>query len=94
MLVEHHIKYKEIHGVDETVWMEIGEHISLHKRLRKENKCKIPVDILNNISKKANQRTNKYKQWKKEYDRKNRPDVRFIEFFEGNNGYRLPLIKE
>lgn len=25
VLVEHHIKYKEIHGIDETIWMEQSE---------------------------------------------------------------------
>ena len=80
MLIEHHVKYKEIHGLDETVWMEKSEHDKLHKRLRKEGKCKIPVDVLNNISKKANQRTKKYKLWKKEYDRQKRPIVEFIDF--------------
>ncbi len=43
MLVEHHIKYKEIHGVDETIWVEKGEHNKLHKRLKKEGGWNIPV---------------------------------------------------
>jgi len=61
VLIEHHIKYKEIHGIDETVWMERSEHSKLHRRLRREGKCKIPVDELNTIAIKANQRTLKYK---------------------------------
>ena len=34
-LIEHHTKYKEIHGVDETVWITRSEHSKLHIRLRK-----------------------------------------------------------
>lgn len=56
-LVEHHVKYKEIHGVDETVWLSHGEHQKLHHRLRMEGKCNVPVDELEKISKKAYQRT-------------------------------------
>jgi hypothetical protein len=33
-LIEHHVKYKEIHGVDETIWMTRSEHLLLHARLR------------------------------------------------------------
>jgi len=60
-LIEHHIKYKEIHGVDETVFMSRGEHKKLHCRLRKEGKCNISVSSLQKISTKAAQRTQKYK---------------------------------
>ena len=56
-LVEHHIKYLEIHDVDETVWLTRGEHKKLHNRLRREGKCKIPVDELNKISQAAHDRT-------------------------------------
>jgi len=52
-LIEHHIKYKEIHGVDETVWMTVSDHRKLHNRLRREGKCKIPIDELRGIAKKA-----------------------------------------
>lgn len=62
MLVEHHVKYKEIHGVDETVWIDKGKHIVLHRRLRREGKCRIPIDQLNKISKRAYARTKKGKE--------------------------------
>ena len=63
VLIEHHIKYKEIHGYDETVWMERGEHTKLHNRLRREGKCNIPVNELNKISTPAFQRTRKSKEY-------------------------------
>ena len=62
VLVEHHIKYIELHGIDETVWLDKGDHIALHKRLRKESKCKVTPDELNKISKKAYLRTRKGKE--------------------------------
>ena len=70
MLVEHHIKYKELHGVDETVWMEAGKHKTLHNRLRREGKCNVPVDILQKISRKAQSRTDKCKERNKNYIKK------------------------
>lgn len=65
VLVEHHIKYKEIHGADETIWIEQGEHLRLHRRLRKEGKCNIPVEELTIISRRANGRTEKTKSRKR-----------------------------
>ena len=66
-LVEHHTKYKEIHGVDETVWLTDSEHKKLHKKLRREGGCKIPVDELRRISKSAYARTEKGKHVHKLY---------------------------
>jgi hypothetical protein len=57
-MVYHHIKYKEIHGVDEVVMMEPSEHKKLHCRLRKEGRCNIPSSILREISNRANQPRN------------------------------------
>lgn len=59
-IVEHHTKYKELHGYDETKFMSHGEHVSLHARLRRENKCNIPSQDLEKISKKASIRCDKY----------------------------------
>ena len=50
VLVRHHVKYKEIHGVDVVVLMEQSEHKKLHNRLRREGKCNIPVSELKKIS--------------------------------------------
>jgi len=55
--VQHHIKYKEIHGIDEIVLMPRGEHRALHNKLRKEGKCKICIDELHKIALRAHQRT-------------------------------------
>lgn len=70
-LIEHHIKYKEIHGYDETVWMTRSEHKLLHLRLRKEGQCNVPVDRLAEISMKANRRTEKYRKYASEYSKQN-----------------------
>lgn len=59
MLVQHHTKYQEIHGEDKIVMMENGEHQKLHRRLRKEGKCNIPVAELTKISNVAHGRTDK-----------------------------------
>ena len=56
MDIIHHTKYKEIHGEDETVVMDFGEHQKLHKRLRREGKCTISIDELGKISRKAGER--------------------------------------
>lgn len=57
--IEHHSKYKEMHGFDETTWMTKSEHKKLHARLRKSGKCNVPVDELRRISKIAHSRTKK-----------------------------------
>jgi hypothetical protein len=62
MLVNHHTKYKEIHGKDEIVLMEKGEHAALHYRLRKCGKCTVPVKQLFKISMTAQRREIKKKQ--------------------------------
>lgn len=55
--VHHHVKYKEIHGVDEIVLMTTSEHRLLHNRLRREGICKIPPDELEIISHHARSRS-------------------------------------
>lgn len=64
MLVEHHIKYKEIHGVDKTTWMTMSEHKLLHLSLRRNGKCNIPSETLRVISNKAHSRTKKTKEYR------------------------------
>lgn len=64
-LIEHHIKYREIHGVDETVWMTKSEHTLLHNRLRREGKCNIPADELHKIADRAHDRTDKVRKKRK-----------------------------
>lgn len=72
VLVEHHVKYKEIHGMDETVWLTKSEHMKLHARLRKEGKCKIPVNDLNKISMHAYHRTQKAEYANQIYEQQER----------------------
>ena len=71
-MVEHHVKYKEIHGVDETVWMTRSEHALLHLRLRRENKCEISPEEMRVISNRAGSRTGKAKISTQEWCLKNR----------------------
>lgn len=66
-VVEHHTKYKEIHGIDETLWMTPSEHRNLHNRLRNEGKCNISSEELTKISIAACERTEKSKQQRREY---------------------------
>lgn len=62
-LVEHHTKYREIHGEDKTVFITNSEHVMLHRRLRREGKCNIPVKDLAKISNNAYKRTEKYNKY-------------------------------
>lgn len=62
-LIEHHTKYKEIHGEDKTVFIPVGNHVSIHRRLRKEGKCNISPKELYEISQSAFRRTEKYRHY-------------------------------
>ena len=66
-IIQHHVKYKEIHGVDKIVMMTHSEHRLLHNRLRKEGKCNISSYELNKISVAANHRTSKTREYQKNY---------------------------
>lgn len=66
-LVQHHIKYKEIHGYDDVVWITAREHRLLHNRLRREGKCNVPGTTLREISKTAYSRTDTSKEQRKKY---------------------------
>ena len=67
MLVHHHVKYKEIHGVDEVVLMEKGEHTRLHNRLRREGKCNILSEDLHKLSVSAYMRREDVRKRLREY---------------------------
>ena len=93
-LIEHHVKYKEIHGYDETVWMTHSEHRELHIRLRNEGKCNVPVDELRKIAISAHDRTDRCKIIKRKYEKETRchksftkalmPNIEFCEFIRYN----------
>lgn len=78
-LIEHHTKYREIHGVDETIWMTRSEHKMLHNRLRGEKKCKISGPELAKIARKASHRTVKQKLNKLVYKHKFEGNIRFTD---------------
>ena len=67
IMTEHHTKYKEIHGYDETVFMSESDHRLLHRKLREEGKCNIPVEEMKKISIAAYQRTSKGRENGKKY---------------------------
>lgn len=69
LLIEHHTKYKEIHGVDESLWMTPSEHRNLHNLLRREGKCNVPSEELKKISLQAARRTEKHKEYLREYEK-------------------------
>lgn len=70
-MVEHHTHYKELHGYDETVWMERGDHIRLHNKLRRIGKCNIRANVLSKIAAKAHQRTEKCRKRDRLYKKTN-----------------------
>lgn len=66
--VQHHTKYKEIHGYDEIIMMDRSEHQKLHIKLRHENKCNISVDKLHQISVAAYRRSVESRLDKQEFE--------------------------
>ena len=68
-LEQHHIKYKEIHGVDEIVMLTPSEHKELHRRLRREGKCNVPADELAKISHRAHRRSPRSKAWVAKFEK-------------------------
>jgi len=66
-MLQHHVKYEEIHGVDEIVLLTYREHKKLHNRLRREGKCNIPAEELDKIVCKAASRSPNKKEHNKMY---------------------------
>lgn len=67
--ITHHVKYEEIHGVDETVQIPLDVHQKLHRQLREEGNCNISPTELKKISTAASNRSPKTINQKKEYHR-------------------------
>lgn len=88
MLVAHHVRYKELHGVDEVVMIEKGEHKRLHHRLRQEGKCNVSVDTLRRISYAARNRSEYSKDGKAEYHKKSMQPIYFNETLMKNVGHQ------
>lgn len=86
MLVQHHTKYKEIHGVDEIVLMRCGEHIKHHNRLRKAGCCKIPPDVTHD----AHLRSPKHKETTKRYTSNHQRKIKFY----NSVGENVRLVEE
>lgn len=75
-MVEHHVKYKELHGVDETVWMTVREHKLLHMKLRREGKCTVSSGKLKKISGAARNRTQKVRDYARKRYEENIEEIR------------------
>lgn len=76
-LMQHHVKYKEIHGYDEIVIMGYSEHRKLHNKLRREGRCKSPVELLHKVTKTAYARSPKGMQLRRAYKKEHRKTIRF-----------------
>lgn len=83
-LIEHHTKYREIHCIDESIWMTSSEHRSLHNRLRKEGKCNIHPEELTNISLRANKRGKRFLNSILEYDKTEKKKLYRHEYYKEN----------
>jgi len=68
MMVEHHIKYKEIHGYDETIWITKSEHNKINHRILFPEVSK---EELKKISHMAQERTTKRRKYKRIYSKNN-----------------------
>lgn len=83
-LIEHHTKYKDIHGSDETVWMTRSEHRNLHIRIRKEGKCNVSPEELANISLKVNKKGERFLNRIKEYDKTEKKKIYRYKYYREN----------
>lgn len=75
IMVQHHTKYIELHGVDEVVEMSRSDHELLHRRLRREGMCDVPVDELRRISVAAKNRGDKHKACMEVYRAEHREQI-------------------
>lgn len=62
-LIKHHVKYEELHGVDEVVLMTRSEHKKLHNKLRNEGKCNLLPNEIAKYSKAASGRDGTVKKY-------------------------------
>ena len=84
MLVQHHKRYKEIHGEDEIVMMDFVEHRELHKHLREEGKCTVPLKELHKISSAAYYRSPLGNKAAKEYHKSTAGKAKKAEWYKKN----------
>lgn len=90
-LIQHHIKYKEIHGIDEIKLMTKRDHLALHRKLRKERLCLIPVEKLAKIACSAHKRTKLAKEKNKTYHLKILQHIFFTTTIEPSTALRERL---
>ena len=83
-MVHHHVKYKEIHGVDEIILISEREHRRIHNRLRREGACKIPPKELAVISDMAYKRSDKRVNYLKNYQRTEEGKAKNREYTKNN----------
>ena len=66
-LIHHHVKYKELHGVDKIIILCRSCHGKLHKKLRRNGNCNILPKKLRRIFNNAQQRLPELRKYKDEY---------------------------
>ena len=60
-IVNHHLKYKEIHGFDKTILLCRSCHKILHNKIRKEGLCGVSPEEINKYSCRASKEFNRKK---------------------------------
>jgi len=90
-LIEHHIKYKELHGVDETIFLSRREHKKLHIMLRQKGKCNISVAELKKISNAAHERTEKTKEKRRVYQTTPKSKIYQREYWKSDQGKTIQV---
>ncbi|NJD54328.1 MAG: hypothetical protein FIB07_15875 [Candidatus Methanoperedens sp.] len=61
--VEHHIKYKEVDGYDETAWLSVAEHERVHSKRTLLDELGIHGKERHRLTTNAYRRTEKTKTW-------------------------------
>lgn len=99
ILVAHHVKYKEIHGIDEIIWLTPSEHKKLHIKLSKtEGYIKPSKEIIIKAKNRASQNRPyrlKYRQSERCKEKRQHyiHDHIFTLHFTENMGYKLRLME-
>lgn len=85
-LIQHHIKYKELHEIDEIIMLTPSEHAKLHIKLRKEGKCNVSPDELEKISAKARERSPERKIFRRRYEQSEEGKARSAKYRQSEKG--------
>ena len=75
-IIHHHVKYLELHDIEEIILLCKSCHQKLHNKLRRDNKCGIFPDDLNTLS--YNSTNGKHRRY--EYGKINVSFIRFDDY--------------